>query len=83
MSIAKTLATATGTTAAYAKHGVVATGIGAGGFVAEYLAETKAAYIAKDAELAARRDEMRAVAATRTTALPAPKVTRARKLTTA
>lgn len=63
MSIAKTLGSATGTSAAYVKHGVVATGIGSKGFVAEYIAETKAAYIAKDAELLARREEMRAIAA--------------------
>lgn len=80
MSIAKTLASATGTTAAYAKHGVIATGIGGAGFVAEYIAETKAAYIAKDTELAARREEMRAVAAQRTAALVMPQVKRQRKL---
>ena len=62
MSIAKTLGSATGTSAAYAKHGVVATGIGGKGFVADFVAETKAAYLAKDAELAARREEMRALA---------------------
>ena len=43
---------------------MLATGIGSKGFVAEYIAETKAAYIAKDAELLARREEMRAIAAT-------------------
>ena len=64
MSIAKTLASATGTSAAYAKHGVIATGIGGKGFIADYIAETKAAYIRKDAELAERRAEMRAIAAT-------------------
>ena len=64
MSIAKTLGSATGTSAACAKHGVVATGIGGKGFVADFVAETKAAYIRKDAELAERRAEMRAIAAT-------------------
>lgn len=63
MSIAKTLGSATGNSAAYTKHAVVATGIGGKGFIAEYIAETKAAYLAKDAELAARREEMRAIAA--------------------
>ena len=63
MSIAKTLGNATGSSAAYAKHGVVATGIGGKGFIADYIAETKAAYARKDAELAARREEMRAIAA--------------------
>lgn len=63
MSIAKTLGNATGSSAAYAKHGVVATGIGGKGFIADYIAETKAAYLAKDAELAERRAEMRVIAA--------------------
>ena len=77
MSIAKTLGGATGTSAAYAKHGVVATGIGGKGFVADFVAETKAAYLAKDAELAARRAEMRAIAAS---SGAVPKRTRQRKL---
>lgn len=77
MSIAKTLGSATGTSAAYAKHGVVATGIGGKGFVADFVAETKAAYLAKDTELAARREEMRAIAAT---SGAVPKLTRQRKL---
>lgn len=63
MSIAKTLGSATGASTAYAKHGVLATGIGGKGFVAEYLAATKAAYVRKDAELLTRREEMRAIAA--------------------
>ena len=77
MSVAKTLASATGTSAAYAKHGVIATGIGGKGFVADFVAETKAAYIRKDAELAARREEMRALAAN---SGAVPKLTRQRKL---
>ena len=77
MSVAKTLASATGTSAAYAKHGVIATGIGGKGFIADYIAETKAAYIRKDAELAERRAEMRAIAASSGTV---PKLTRQRKL---
>lgn len=77
MSIAKTLGSATGTSAAYAKHGVIATGIGGKGFIADYIAETKAAYLAKDAELAARREEMRAIAAS---SGAVPKLTRQRKL---
>ena len=64
MSIAKTLGGATGTSVAYAKHAVVSTGIGGKGFVADFVAETKAVYIRKDAELAERRAEMRAIAAT-------------------
>ncbi len=77
MSIAKTLGNATGSSAAYAKHGVVATGIGGKGFIADYIAETKAAYARKDAELAARREEMRAIAAS---SGAVPKLTRQRKL---
>lgn len=77
MSIAKTLGSATGTSAAYAKHGVVATGIGGKGFVADFVAETKAAYIRKDAELLARREEMRALAVS---SGAVPKLTRQRKL---
>ena len=64
MSIAKTLGGATGTSIAYTKHATLATGIGGKGFVADFVAETKAAYLAKDAELAERRAEMRAIAAT-------------------
>ena len=77
MSIAKTLGSATGTSAAYTKHAVIATGIGGKGFVADYIAETKAAYIRKDAELLARREEMRAIAAS---SGAVPKLTRQRKL---
>ena len=77
MSVAKTLASATGTSAAYAKHGVIATGIGGKGCVADFVAETKAAYIRKDAELLARREEMRAIAAS---SGAVPKLTRQRKL---
>ena len=77
MSIANFVGSTIGNSAAYAKHAVVATGIGGKGFIAEYIAETKAAYIAKDAELAARREEMRALAAT---SGAVPKLTRQRKL---
>ena len=80
MSIAKTLGSVTGSSAAYVKHGVLATGIGATGFVADYIAETKAGYAAKNAELLARRDEMRAIAAARTEAVVIPAVKRQRKL---
>ena len=63
MTIATTLGTATGNTAAYAKHGVMMTGIGGSAFVAEYITSTMAAYAAKDAELAARRAAARQRAA--------------------
>ena len=78
MSIAKTLGNATGSSAAYAKHGVVSTGIGGRGFIADYIAETKAAYARKDAELAARREAMRQ--ALIAAPVSAPKVTRQRRL---
>ena len=55
MTIATTLGTATGNTAAYAKHATLMTGIGGVNFVTEYIAATHAAYVAKDAELARRR----------------------------
>ena len=77
MSIAKTLGGATGTSIAYTKHSVLATGIGGRGFITEYLTESKAAYLAKDAELAERRAEMRSIAAT---SGAVPKLTRQRKL---
>lgn len=77
MSIAKTLGGATGTSIAYTKHATLATGIGGKGFITEYLAETKAAYIRKDEELLARREEMRAIAAS---SGAVPKLTRQRKL---
>lgn len=77
MSIAKTLGSATGNSAAYTKHAVIATGIGGKSFVADFVAETKAAYIRKDAELAARREEMRAIAAS---SGAVPVLTRQRKL---
>lgn len=77
MSVAKTLASATGTSAAYAKHAVVSTGIGGKGFIAE----TKAAYLAKDAELAERRAEMRAeMRAIAATSGAVPVMKRQRKL---
>ena len=78
MSIAKSLGSVTGSSVAYAKHGVVATGIGGKGFVADFVAETKAAYARKDAELAARREAMRQ--ALIAAPVSAPKVTRQRRL---
>lgn len=79
MSIANTLGTATGNTAAYGKHYTVSAGINSTGFVAEFVASTIAAYAAKDAELLERRNEMRALRASGP-ALAAPKVTRQKKL---
>ena len=63
MAIATTLGTATGNTAAYGKHYVISSGINGKGFVAEFARATVEAYTRKDAELLARREEMRAIAA--------------------
>ena len=52
--------------------------INVGGFIADYIAETKAAYARKDAELAARREAMRQ--ALIAAPVSAPKLTRQRKL---
>ena len=59
MTIATTLGNATGTSAAYAKHGVLMTGIGGVAAVQEYIVATRESYALKDAELAARREEFR------------------------
>ena len=63
MTIATTLGNATGTSAAYAKHGVLMTGIGGVAAVQEYIVATRESYARKDAELAARREEFRQQAA--------------------
>ena len=62
MSIANFVGSTIGNSAAYAKHGVLATGIGGVGFVKEVAQSAALAYAVKDAELAARRDEMRQLA---------------------
>ncbi len=62
MSIANFVGSSIGNSAAYAKHGVLATGIGGVGFVKEVAQSAALAYATKDAELAARRDEMRQLA---------------------
>lgn len=49
-SIATTLGTVTGNTAAYSKHYVLASGINGKGFVAEFARATVEAYVSKDAE---------------------------------
>ena len=63
MTIATTLGNATGTSAAYAKHGVLMTGIGGVAAVQEYIVATRESYALKDAQLAARREEFRQEAA--------------------
>ena len=63
MTIATTLGNATGTSAAYAKHGVLMTGIGGVAAVQEYIVATRESYALKDAELAARREAFRQEAA--------------------
>lgn len=62
MSIANFAGTFAGNSAAYTKHAVLATGIGGVGFVKEVAQSAALAYATKDAELAARRDEMRQLA---------------------
>ena len=62
MSIANSVGSFIGNSAAYTKHGVLATGIGGVGFVKEVAQSAALAYATKDAELAARRDEMRQLA---------------------
>ena len=62
MSIANFVGSSIGNSAAYAKHGVLATGIGGIGFVKEAAQAAAVAYATKDAELAERREEMRQLA---------------------
>ena len=62
MSIANFVGSSIGNSAAYTKHAVLATGIGGVGFVKEVVQSAALTYTAKDAELAARRDEMRQLA---------------------
>ncbi len=77
MSFASTLGKSLGNTGAYAKHAVIASGIGSVNFVAAAREATVEQYRIKDAELATRRDELRAA---RTAALPVPAVRRQRKI---
>ena len=62
MSIANFVGSSIGNSAAYTKHAVLATGIGGVGFVKEAAQSLRLTYAMKDAELAARRDEMRQLA---------------------
>ena len=63
MTIATTIGSTLGNTAAYSKHCVLATGINGTGFISEVVNSAVTAYALKDAELAARREEMRRIAA--------------------
>ena len=63
MTIATTIGSTLGNTAAYSKHYVLATGINGTGFISEVVNSAVTAYALKDAELAARREEMRRIAA--------------------
>ena len=80
MTIATTIGSTLGNTAAYSKHYVLATGINGTGFISEVVNSAVTAYALKDAELAARREEMRRIAAangsvrrfTRTLTMQAP-----------
>ena len=62
MTITTTLGNATGSSLAYAKHGVLMTGIGGVDAVQNYVAAVKESYALKDAELAARREEFKQAA---------------------
>ena len=63
MPIATTIGSTIGNTAAYSKHYVLATGINGTGFISGVVNSAVTAYALKDAELAARREEMRRIAA--------------------
>ena len=84
MTIATTIGSTIGNTAAYSKHYVLATGINGKGFVSEVVNSAVTAYALKDAELAERREEMRRIAAangsvrrfSRTLPAPAPAPTK-------
>ena len=69
MSFASTLGKSLGNTGAYAKHAVIASGVGSVNFIVATREATVEQYRIKDAELAARRDELRSA---RVTALPVP-----------
>lgn len=77
MSIANFVGSSIGNSAAYTKHAVLATGIGGVGFVKEVAQSAALAYATKDAELAARRDEMRQLANNVELAPRAPRAPRA------
>lgn len=80
MSIASTIGKSIGTSAAYAKHAAIATGVGSLQFVQDVRTHTADGYAIKDAELNARR----LAAAKARGALPAPAAAkRQRKLVTA
>lgn len=62
MTIASTLGSVTGNTAAYTKHAVLMTGIGGIDAVTEFIVTTRESYALKDAELAQRRQEYKQAA---------------------
>lgn len=76
MSIATTLGSFTGSSAAHAKHVVLASGVHSHNFFDAYVDSTKAAYIAKDSELGARRAALNAARS----AAPLPAMKRPAKL---
>lgn len=77
MAFADTLGKTLGNTGAYTKHAVIASGVGSLNFAVAVRESAVQQYRAKDAELAAKRDELRAA---RVTALPVPTVRRQRKI---
>ena len=81
MSIANTIGSSIGSSAAYAKHGVLMTGIGGSAFVVDTIDAVRAQYAAKDAELSARREAAKAARAAVAVEVPMPK--RQRRIVTA
>jgi len=77
MSFASTFGKTLGNTGAYIKHGAIASGIGSINFVAQTREAAVEQFRAKDAELAVKRDELRAQ---RTAALVVPATRRQRKI---
>ena len=80
MSISNTIGSTLGNTAAYGKHAVIRTVTGSGGFVADTYSAAVLAYEVKDAQLAERREAIKAARLAGAAQLVAPKVIRLRNL---
>ncbi len=81
MSVATTIGSSIGKSAAYAKHGTVMTANHSGSFVRDTLSAVSESYRAKDAELAQRRAEYAALRAEAYATIAPPPVVRQRKVT--
>jgi len=81
MSVAKSIGSSIGASAAYAKHSALSVASGSGVFVADVFVGMAQGYAAKDAELAERRAI--AAAERRSVALPVPNVQRQKKVAVA